>query len=136
MANCANENSEYAEDNFDDIVVTSFVLDGVDITDSVKTTDNQSFLISLESISIGDHTAEVQAVDQAGNVFEDTLEIDFEVNDRDPFTKRLSPGWNLVSLPGEPANSSIASVFGPGVEVRTVYSYDPVIPGGWHGCST
>ena len=131
MANCTNENSEYAEDNFDDIVVTSFVLDGVDITDSVKTTDNQSFLVSLESISIGDHTAEVQAVDQAGNVFEDTLEIDFEVNDRDPFTKRLSPGWNLVSLPGEPANSSIASVFGPGVEVRTVYSYDPVIPGGW-----
>ena len=131
MANCTNENSEYAEDNFDDVVVTSFVLDGVDITDSVKTTDNQSFLVSLESISIGDHTATVQAVDQAGNVFEDTLEIDFEVNDRDPFTKRLSPGWNLVSLPGEPANSSIASVFGPGVEVRTVYSYDPVIPGGW-----
>ena len=131
MANCTNENSEYAEDNFDDIVVTSFVLDGVDITDSVKTTDNQSFLISLESISIGDHTAEVQAVDQAGNVFEDTLEIDFEVNDRDPFEKRLSPGWNLVSLPGEPADSSIAAVFGPDVEVRTVYSYDPVIPGGW-----
>ena len=131
MANCANENSEYAEDNFDDVVVTSFVLDGVDITDSVKTTDNQSFLVSLESISIGDHTAEVQAVDQAGNVFEDTLEIDFEVNDRDPFEKRLSPGWNLVSLPGEPADSSIGSVFGPGVEVRTVYSYDPVLPGGW-----
>ena len=131
MANCANENSEYAEDNFDDVVVTSFVLDGVDITDSVKTTDNQSFLVSLESISIGDHTAEVQAIDQAGNVFEDTLEIDFEVNDRDPFEKRLSPGWNLVSLPGEPADSSIAAVFGPGVEVRTVYSYDPVIPGGW-----
>ena len=131
MANCMNENSEYAEDNFDDVVVTSFMLDGVDITDSVKTTDNQSFLVSLESISIGDHTATVQAVDQAGNVFEDTLEIDFEVNDRDPFEKRLSPGWNLVSLPGEPADSSIAAVFGPGVEVRTVYSYDPVIPGGW-----
>ena len=131
MSNCMNENSEYAEDNFDDIVVTSFVLDGVDLTDSVKTTDNQSFLVSLESISIGDHTAELQAVDQAGNVFEDTLEIDFEVNDRDPFEKRLSPGWNLVSLPGEPADSSIAAVFGPSVEVRTVYSYDPVIPGGW-----
>ena len=58
MANCTNENSEYAEDNFDDVVVTSFVLDGVDITDSVKTTDNQSFLVSLESISIGDHTAD------------------------------------------------------------------------------
>ena len=56
-----NENSEYAEDNFDDIVVTSFMLDGVDLTDSVKTTDNQTFLVSLESISLGDHTATVQA---------------------------------------------------------------------------
>ena len=131
MANCMNENSEYSEDNFDDVVVTMFQLDGVDMTDSVKTTDSQTFLVSLESVSIGDHTVLIQGMDQAGNILEDTLEIDFEVNDRDPFEKRLSPGWNLVSLPGEPANSSIASVFGSDVEVRTVYTYDPVIPGGW-----
>ena len=131
MANCMNEDSEYAEDNFDDVVVTMFQLDGVDMTDSVKSTDEQTFLVSLESISVGDHTVMIQAVDQAGNTLEDTLEIDFEVNDRDPFEKRLSPGWNLVSLPGEPADSRIASVFGSDVEVRTVYTYDPVIPGGW-----
>ncbi len=131
MANCENENSEYAEDNFDDIVVTMFELDGVDMTDSVKTTDDQTFLVTLESVALGDHTAKIQAMDVAGNILEDILEIDFEVSDRDPFDKRLSPGWNLVSLPGEPADSSIASVFGPGVEVRTVYTYDPVIPGGW-----
>ena len=131
MANCMNENSEYSEDNFDDVVVTMFQLDGVDMTDSVKTTDSQTFLVSLESVSIGDHTVLIQGMDQAGNILEDTLEIDFEVNDRDPFEKRLSPGWNLVSLPGEPANSNIASVFGSDVEVRTVYTYDPVIPGGW-----
>ena len=131
MANCQNENSEYAEDNFDDIVVTMFELDGVDMTDSVKTTDDQTFLVTLESVALGDHTAKIQAMDVAGNILEDILEIDFEVSDRDPFEKRLSPGWNLVSLPGEPADSSIASVFGPGVEVRTVYTYDPVIPGGW-----
>ena len=131
MANCMNENSEYSEDNFDDVVVTMFQLDGVDMTDSVKSTDSQTFLVSLESVSIGDHTVLIQGMDQAGNILEDTLEIDFEVNDRDPFEKRLSPGWNLVSLPGEPANSNIASVFGSDVEVRTVYTYDPVIPGGW-----
>ena len=131
MANCMNENSEYSEDNFDDVIVTMFQLDGVDMTDSVKTTDSQTFLVSLESVSIGDHTVLIQGIDQAGNILEDTLEIDFEVNDRDPFEKRLSPGWNLVSLPGEPANSNIASVFGSDVEVRTVYTYDPVIPGGW-----
>ncbi|MCE2426392.1 MAG: hypothetical protein J4F45_15090, partial [Pseudomonadales bacterium] len=73
----------------------------------------------------------IQAMDVAGNTLEDVLEIDFEVSDREPFEKRLNPGWNLVSLPGEPADSSIGSVFGPGVEVRTVYTYDPVVPGGW-----
>lgn len=130
-ANCVNENSEYAKDNFDDVTITMFELDGVDMTEMVKTTDNQTFLVAIEGIALGDHTAKVQAVDQAGNVLEDTLEIDFEVDDRDPFEKRLSPGWNLVSLPGEPADSSIASVLGSGVEVRTVYTYDPVVPGGW-----
>ena len=131
LANCMNENGEYAEDNFDAVVITQFMLDDVDVTDSVRTTDDETFLVSLESISIGDHTVTIQAMDEAGNVLEDALEIDFEVNDRDPFTKRLSPGWNLVSLPGEPADSSIDSVLGPGVEVRTVYTYNPVVPGGW-----
>ena len=131
LANCMNENGEYAEDNFDAVVVTRFMLDDVDITDSVKTTDSETFLVSLESISIGDHTVTIQAMDEAGNELGDALEIDFEVNDRDPFGKRLSPGWNLVSLPGEPADSSIASVIGSDVEVRTVYTYDPVVPGGW-----
>ncbi len=131
LANCMNENSEYAEDNFDDIVITMFELDGVDMTDSVKTTDDQTFLVTLENVALGDHTARIQAMDVAGNTLEDVLEIDFEVSDRDPFERRLNPGWNLVSLPGEPADSSIGSVFGPGVEVRTVYTYDPVVPGGW-----
>ena len=131
LANCINENSEYAEDNFDDIVITMFELDGVDMTDSVKTTDDQTFLVTLENVALGDHTARIQAMDVAGNTLEDVLEIDFEVSDRDPFERRLNPGWNLVSLPGEPADSSIGSVFGPGVEVRTVYTYDPVVPGGW-----
>ena len=130
-AYCMNENSEYSEDTFDDVVVTMFELDGVDMTDSVKTTDDQTFLVSLENVSLGDHTVMIQAMDQAGNVLEDVLEIDFEVNDRDPFERRLNPGWNLVSLPGEPSDSAIGSVFGPGVEVRTVYTYDPVVPGGW-----
>ncbi len=131
LANCMNENSEYAEDNFDDIVITMFELDGVDMTDSVKTTDDQTFLVTLENVALGDHTARIQATDVAGNTLEDVLEIDFEVSDRDPFERRLNPGWNLVSLPGEPSDSAIGSVFGPGVEVRTVYTYDPVVPGGW-----
>ena len=130
-ANCYAESDEYAKDSFDSVKVTSFTLNGADITDSVKTTDNETFLVSIDGIGIGDHKIEVQALDEAGNDFDDTLTIEFEVEERDAFSKRLSPGWNLVSLPGEPADSSISVVFGSDVEVRTVYTYDPVMPGGW-----
>ncbi len=130
-SDCYAESSEYAEDSFDAVTVTSFMLNGVDITSNVKTTDDETFLVSIDSIAIGDHEIELQAMDLAGNSLSSTLEIEFAVEDRDPFSKRLSPGWNLVSLPGEPADSDISVVFDSSVEVRTVYTYDPIIPGGW-----
>ncbi len=130
---CTAETSEYAEDNFDKVTITLFELDGVDLTEQVKTTDDETFLVSLTDaeISIGKHELKIEAVDQAGNELDDTLEIDFEVEERDAFTRRLNPGWNLVSLPGEPLDNSISAVFGTEMEVRTIYIYDPVVPGGW-----
>ena len=130
-ANCYAESDEYAKDSFDAVTVTSFTLNGTDMTDMVKTTDDETFLVSIENISIGDHEIEIMAVDQAGNTLDKALSVEFEVEERDDFSKRLNPGWNLVSLPGEPADSDISVVFGADVEVRTVYTYNPIIPGGW-----
>ncbi|MCH9038547.1 MAG: hypothetical protein IIC23_04070, partial [Chloroflexi bacterium] len=126
-----NENSEYDEDNFDDVEITLFELDGVDLTDLVSTTDDQRFLISIENIAIGDHEIVIQAVDQAGNVLDDDLELDFEVEERDPFERDLSPGWNLFSIPADPEDPSIDVVLGPDAPVTTVYTFDPTVPGGW-----
>lgn len=128
---CVSEGTEYAEDGFDTVTVTRFELNGVDMTDDVRTTDDETFLVALNDVSIGDHEIKIQAVDAAGNELKDVLEIEFEVEERDPFTRRLNPGWNLVSLPGQPEDSAIASVFGSDIEVRTVYTYNPVTPGGW-----
>lgn len=128
---CTAESAEYAEDGFDAVTITRFELDGVDMTDDVKTTDDETFLIALDDVGIGDHELKIQATDVAGNELKDVLEIEFEVEERDPFTRRLNPGWNLVSLPGSPADSAIASIFGSDIEVRTVYTYNPVTPGGW-----
>ena len=128
---CISEDTEYSEDGFDAVTVTRFELDGVDMTDDVKTTDDKTFLVALDDVSIGDHEIKIQAMDLAGNELNDVLEIEFEVEERDPFTRRLNPGWNLVSLPGSPEDSAIASVFGSDIEVRTVYTYNPVTPGGW-----
>ena len=130
-AKCFAESNEYAKDSFDSVTVTSFTLNGTDITDSVKTTDDETFLVSIDGIEIGDHEIEIQAMDQAGNDLAKTLSIEFEVEERDDFSQRLNPGWNLVSIPGEPADSDISVVFGNDMEVRTVYTYNPIIPGGW-----
>lgn len=130
-AKCFAESDEYAKDSFDSVTVTSFTLNGVDITDSVKTTDDETFLVSLESIGLGDHEIEIEAMDEAGNTLDKTLSIEFEVEEREAFSKRLNPGWNLVSIPGEPADSDISVVFGSDMEVRTIYTYNPIIPGGW-----
>jgi len=126
-----NENAEYNKDTFDDVEITQFDLDGVSILDSVKTTDNQRYLIGVENISIGDHKIKIQGVDEAGNKLGSVLEVEFEVDERDPFKRVLNPGWNLVSLPGDPADGSIGSVFTADVPVNTVYSFDPTVPGGW-----
>ena len=128
---CIAESDEYAKDSYDSVMVTSFMLDGVDITDNVKTTDDETFLVAIDDIAAGAHEINIQAMDAAGNTLDDTLDIEFEVEERDPYKKRLSPGWNLVSLPGAPADGSISAVFGSDVEVKTVYTYDPVVPGGW-----
>lgn len=128
---CTAETAEYAQDGFDAVTITRFELNGVDMTDDVKTTDDETFLVALDDVGIGDHELKIQARDVAGNELKDVLEIEFEVEERDPFTRRLNPGWNLVSLPGAPADSAIASVFDSDIEVRTVYTYNPVTPGGW-----
>ena len=126
-----NENAEYNKDTFDDVEITQFDLDGVSILESVKTTDSQRYLIGVENISIGDHKIKIQGVDEAGNKLGSVLEVEFEVDERDPFKRVLNPGWNLVSLPGDPADGSIGSVFTADVPVNTVYSFDPTVPGGW-----
>ena len=126
-----NENAEYNKDAFDDVEITQFDLDGVSILESVKTTDSQRYLIGVENISIGDHKIKIQGVDEAGNKLGSVLEVEFEVDERDPFKRVLNPGWNLVSLPGDPADGSIGSVFTADVPVNTVYSFDPTVPGGW-----
>ena len=130
-AKCFAESDEYAKDSFDSVTITSFTLNGTDITEMVKTTDDETFLVSIDGIAIGDHEIEIQAVDQAGNDLAKTLSVEFEVEERDDFSQRLNPGWNLVSIPGEPADSDISVVFGSDMQVRTVYTYNPIIPGGW-----
>ena len=110
------------------VTITSATLDAVDIT-PLASTDDKKFLYKASDLVEGDHTVKVKAKDVAGNEKEFTGTV--KVTARSDFSLPLNPGWNLVSLPGEPANAAIDTVIPPTHPVSTVLTYDPSVPGGW-----
>jgi hypothetical protein len=126
-----SEAEEYITDSSETVTITTFELDDVGLLSSVTTTNNQVFLIAIDAISVGEHTVTIQAEDASGNELADVLALDFEVLERAAFALDVNPGWNLVSIPGDPVDASIETILGAAIPVTTVYSFDPEVPGGW-----
>ena len=125
------EGSEFDEDDHAKVDLLSATLDGVDVLASASTADEQKWLIAILDIALGDHTLVINASDQAGNELADgEFTLDFEVTERDPIEVGLNPGWNLISLPGQPADPSIDAVMANN-DATAVITYDPTIPGGF-----
>ena len=126
---------EYAGDTHQTVTVTKAELkdpDDVttDILSSLITSDNKSFYYKPTSdLANGGYTVTVSATDDAGNALTDSTSK-FTIKDRDQTTVAMDAGWNLISLPGAPADSAINTVI-TNTEVNTVLTYDPAIPGGW-----
>ena len=127
------EGAEYNEEGDDldshaEVMVTSASLkspdmDAMDITDMLVTTDNVVFLYKASDLAKGDHVVKVSATDTAGNELKDE-ELTITVDERQPFSLELKPGWNLVSLPGNPTNTSINAVIPADHPASTILSYD------------
>ena len=115
-------------DSYGDVMITSASIDSpdmdeMDITDMLVTTDNVVFLYKASDLAKGDHVITVTATDTAGNELEDH-ELTVEVSEREPFELELKPGWNLVSLPGTPTNTSINAVIPADHPANTILTYD------------
>ena len=130
------EGTEYAStatagndfDSHDTVTITSATLDGTDIT-PLASTDNKTFLYKATGLTEAEHTVKVKAKDAAGNEKEFTGKV--KVTARKPFELKLNPGWNLVSIPGEPADSAINTVVSASHPATTILTYDASVPGGW-----
>jgi hypothetical protein len=96
---------------------------------NASTADNKLFVLSPGSfpgdaaaLTLDDHTITVSATDAADNDSDDDS-AKFTVDERDDFSLALIAGWNLVSLPGVPADGSINAVITDS-DVSTVLIYD------------
>ena len=99
--------------NYEDkstVSVSKLTVDGAEQTEQVQTLGAKRFLYWPESLALGSHDVAVEAVDAAGNP-SGSDEYSFKVAERATFDVKLIAGWNAVSLPANPIDPSVESVF-------------------------
>ena len=107
------------------VTIKKLEVDDVDVTARIDSNQRNRFIYWPEGLNFGDHTVEVEAVDAAGN--EETFKWDFEVTSRSAFVIELLAGWNAISLPYHPVDSSIESAFS-NPSIDTVIGWDAADP--------
>jgi hypothetical protein len=129
-----NDN-EYPGDGFKTVTLTKAELTKPDDTTedlltSFKTLDSIEYLWAATDLALGEYTLEISGSDAASNAGLEDISSTFKIVERAPYEVALRPGWNLVSLPGAPADTAVNSVI-TNTDVDVVITYDPAVAGGW-----
>ena len=107
------------------VTLRSVIFDSVEIADQFNVVRGNEFVYWPLSMNQGEHEVEVVAIDAAGNLL--NFDFGFISTQRGDFLLELMPGWNAISVPSDPVESSVASVFSePGVEA--VIAWDDSVP--------
>jgi hypothetical protein len=114
---------DYSAQEATKVSLNTATLDGVDISGDLSTTDNKKFYYVPETdLAAGEHTIVSKATDYAGNV-SSILTRKFSVAARKDFKLTLLAGWNAKSVPSDPVDPAIDSVFSnSGVDMVLAYS--------------
>ena len=133
------DETEYAGDTHTTVTVTSATLTHPDDSETVLVGEDVNLLSTSDwklysylpdsDLALGEYTITTVGRDSAGNVSE-VQSGTFKVVARPPVSIPLNLGWNLISLPAEPADSAIDAVINV-AEVSQVLTYDPTVEGGW-----
>ena len=116
------------------VTIVSATLNGNDISDSLQSNEAGNVFLyrAPDGLTIGKHKLEVVATDDAGNKHATAQKATIEITERKPFSLKLNPGWNLVSIPGEPQDPAINAVIpADRTDISSVLAYDPTEPGQW-----
>ena len=121
----ADEKNEYDKtfkgDSHSAVEIVSITLNGDNVADLVSEVENNEYTVGLKDLEVGSYDLKVTGRDDVGNEVSDTYE--FDVVPRDPYEVDLIPGWNLVSVPGTPLDSSTGAVMGSTNEATIVLAY-------------
>ena len=127
--NWLSEDAEYTGDSQKNVDLTKAVLDEGDSNERdvmglTSSRDGRRWTIAVPGIGLGEHTLTFNGEDALGNTLSDDEELTFTVVARPSFGLSLTPGMNLVSIPGEPSNNAINTVFGDSPAVDLVFTRD------------
>ena len=92
-------------------------------------------LISARNLALGEYEMTFNGADGLGNDLDKDVKIKIKIVEPDPFEIKLTPGWNLVSLPAEPQASGINDVIGADHPASIVLTFDPTQAGAWLSAS-
>ena len=114
------------------VTVRTATLDGDDISGDLNpNTDGNIFQYHLAGMAVGEYKLEITVEDEAGNTNPAPHKATIKIIERKPYKLKLNPGWNLVSLPGQPADTDINAVIPADHPIDAVRGYDPMVPGAW-----
>ena len=134
--NFAGEGKEYPGDSYRTVTLTSAKMkitfsDGssesrtFDLATEISTENNREYTIPVLNPKVGTYTLTVKGEDSAGN--ESGVSghsASWDVVAAKPVKISLQPGWNLISLPFQPANPAINSVIPSDHPITLVMTYD------------
>ena len=119
-------------DTYGRLTIVTATLDGTDISDDLNpNSDGNIFQYHLDGMAEGEYTLEITVRDEAGNQNAAAHKGTIKIIERKPYKLTLNPGWNLVSLPGQPADTDINEVISADHPIDAVATYDPMVPGTW-----
>ena len=119
------EKGEYGKqfkgDSHSAVEITSITLNGDDVMGHTSAVTDNTYTLAARDLPTDDYELKVTGRDDVGNEVSGTYE--FEVAARAPYKLGLTPGWNLVSVPGTPLDSSVQSVMGDSMNASIVLAY-------------
>ena len=104
------------------VTVSALTLNGEDMLAELVDVEPYKYVLAVTGLAIGEYEIVYTASDDVGNEVED-VDFTFDVLERQPYEIELQPGWNLISVPGDPFNPAVGNVIGADLKTDTVLGY-------------